>query len=424
MRARDLPRSKLFLIRPLRIMLLSFRGFSEDKCQLRASALTFYSLLSIVPIVAMVFGIAKGFGIEKGIEARLLEQFKGQEAAVARVVEFSRALLENTKGGVIAGIGVAILFWTFIKGLSNIEESFNEIWGIQKARTLVRKISDYLSLLLVAPIFLVMSGTLTVAIASQVTALVEKITLLGSIAPLVFFMLKLLPYALLWALFTFIYIFMPNTKVHLKSAAIAGIISGTLFQIFQLLYINFQIGVAKHNAIYGSFAALPLFLFWLQASWLIVLLGAELSFAHQNVETYEFEPDSLRVSHSFKRLLSLKIVHMLVHHFVKGDPPLDEERITHQLELPIRLVRLILFELTNAGIISQVKTEDDRMVAYLPALDTDCLTIKYVLDALDQHGTDTIPLHKSQEIEQLTLSLKAFNEATERSPANKRLKDI
>lgn len=404
--------------------MLSFRGFSKDKCQLRASALTFYSLLSIVPIVAMVFGIAKGFGLEATIEHRLYEQFEAQKEVIDHIVEFSRRLLENTKGGVIAGIGVAILFWAIIKGLSNIEESFNEVWGVQKPRTLIRKTSDYLSLLLVAPVFLVMSSTVTLAVTGQITTFMERITLLGPLTSVVFLLLKLMPYVVLWGLFTFIYIFMPNTKVQLKSALIAGIISGSLFQIFQVLYIDFQIGVSKYNAIYGSFAALPLFLLWLQISWLIVLLGAELSFAHQNVRTYEFEPDYLRVSHAFKRLLSLKIVKMMIEHFLRGKPPLDEMQISHELEIPIRLIRLILFELTNAGLISQIKTKDDRIASYQPAVGSDSLTIKYVLDTLDQHGTDKIPLAQSKDLEQLSISLNAFGELIKKSPYNKPLKNV
>ncbi|MBP7161931.1 MAG: YihY/virulence factor BrkB family protein, partial [Candidatus Omnitrophica bacterium] len=177
-RMHKLSRTKSFWLKQLRIMLLAFRGFDEDKCQLRASALTYYSLLSIVPLVAMAFGIAKGFGIEKILEKQLYEKLAGQEEVVERIISFSQTLLETTKGGVIAGVGVAILFWTVIKVLGNIESSFNDIWGIRKSRTWGRKFSDYLSIMLICPLLLIMSSSITVLVTSQVKLVVEKISFL------------------------------------------------------------------------------------------------------------------------------------------------------------------------------------------------------------------------------------------------------
>lgn len=423
-RERDLSRSRWFLIRHMRIIILSLRGLIEDKCQLRATSLTFYSLLSVVPVAAMIFGIAKGFGFEETLRRQLLEKLEVQEEVVTQIIGFAHTLLENTKGGLIAGIGVIILFFTIIKLLSNIENSFNDIWGIKKARSLGRKISDYLSLMLICPLLFVMSSTVTVVIASQVEVVTSKISLLAAVSPAILFFLKLLPYCVLWVLFAFIYIFMPNTKVSFRSGAVAGIIAGTIYQIFQLTYVNFQIGVTKYNAIYGSFAALPLFLVWLQVSWLIVLLGAEISFAYQNVDTYEFEPDCLKVSHSFKRLLSLRIVTLLVKRFTNGQEALDESEISQELEIPIRLVRQILYELVESGIICPVTTNEGSIVAYQPARNTDTMTIKYVMDALDEHGTDDIPVAQTDELKRLSECLKGFGDLIEQSPANRRLKAI
>ena len=288
-RLRNLPPKKSFLIKQLRIVLLALRGFGDDKCLLRASALTFYSLLSIVPVLAMAFGIAKGFGLETELVARLSElpeRFPGQEKVLNDVIESAKNLLENTKEGVIAGIGVAVLFWTIIKVLGNIEKSFNDIWGVKKARSIGRKLSDYLSMMLVCPILFVMSSSVTVFIAGQIRLVTEKIALLGAISPFIFAILRLFPYCVIWIMFSFLYIFMPNTKVNFRSGILAGIVAGTTYQVVQWVYITFQIGVTKYNAIYGSFAALPLFLVWLQLSWLIVLFGEEISFAYQNVDTY------------------------------------------------------------------------------------------------------------------------------------------
>ena len=143
--------SRSLIVKPLRVAVLALRGFDENKCSLKASALTFYTLMSIVPVVALAFGIAKGFGFEDKLQQQLLEKLQGQEEVIRRVIDFAHTLLENTKGGLVAGIGVMVLFWTVIKLLGNIEASFNEIWGIEKSRTLARKFSDYLSAMLALP---------------------------------------------------------------------------------------------------------------------------------------------------------------------------------------------------------------------------------------------------------------------------------
>jgi len=418
------PGSKSFFIKLLRIVILSFRGFDEDKCHLRASALTFYSLLSLVPVVAMAFGVAKGFGFEKLLERELFANFPGQQEILGQVIGFANSLLDNTKGGMIAGVGLAVLFWTVIKVLSHIERSFNDVWEIKEARSFGRKFGDYLSIMFIGPVLVIISSSVTVFVKTQITLITSKIALLGIFSPLIFSALQLFPYCVIWSLFTFIYIFVPNTRVDFKSGLLAGIIAGTIFQIAQLIYITFQVGVAKYNAIYGSFAALPLFLIWLQFSWLIVLLGAEISFAHQNVDTYEFESDCKGISPSFKSLLSLQIAHLLVKIFSKGEKPPTASQISHVLEMPLRLVRQILYELVESGILSQTRTDDDKLYSYQPARDISTLTIKNTLETLEQRGTDSLPVAQTEELKALSKALKAFNVAIEQSSENRLLRDI
>jgi membrane protein len=421
---RDFSRATWLVIRQVRILMVALRGLNEDKIQLRASSLTYNTLLSLVPLAAVLFGIAKGFGFDKALERYLIEDLQMHDMVVTRIIEFSRTLLETTKGGIVAGIGVILLFWTIIRVLANIERSFNDIWGVRKSRALVRKISDYLSFMLVCPFLFVMSSTVTVVLAGQVELAVKNIWLLGVLSPAIFLMLRLVPLFLLWLMFTFIYIFMPNIKVTLRAAILAGVIAAVLFQFFQVLYINSQIWIAKYNAIYGSFAALPLFLVWLQISWLIVLLGAEFSFAQQNVETYEFEHAYQEVSYSFQKLLSVRIVHALVHNFSRAQAPWTALDISQKLEIPIRLVGEFLRELREAGVISQVMLDDDRTIAYQPARSLDGITVQYVIDALEQRGMDDIPVAKSKELKKLSACLNGFHDLIAQSPANKRLQDI
>ncbi|NIQ39981.1 MAG: YihY family inner membrane protein [Proteobacteria bacterium] len=420
----DLPRTKGFLIKQLRILLLVIRGFDEDKCRLRASALTFYSLLSVVPVAAMAFGIAKGFGFARLLEKEIMDKFSGQEEVVARIIDYAHTLLENTKGGVLAGIGVAILLWSVLKVLSHIESSFNEIWGIKENRPIGRKFTDYLSIMLVCPLLVIISSSATLFITTQVTSITQKVALLGTLSPLIFFFLRILPYCLIWILFTFMYIFMPNTKVSFTSGLVGGIIAGTLFEVAQWAYISFQVGVARYNAIYGSFAFLPLFVLWLQLSWMIILFGAEISFAHQNVETYEFEPDGSRISPRFKKLLSLQISHLLVKNFSKGIKPVTARQISQTLEIPIRLVNEILHDLVESRVFSDTLAGEDGELAYQPARDINGLTIQFVIKAMEEQGVDTIPIAQTEELKALSDALSAFEATIQKSPKNRLLKDI
>jgi len=422
-RVREQPKRKFILFRLLQIIVLAYRGFNENRCRFKASALTFYTLLSMVPIIALIFGIAKGFGLQNEVEKQLLERMQGQEKVVEKIITFSNTLLENTSGGLIAGIGVVFLFWTVIKVLSNIENSFNDIWGVIKPRTFGRKAGDYLLMIIICPILLVISGSLTIFVSTQFQALTAKIPFLQNLGLLFWLPMKILPYITIWVVFTFIFAFMPNTKVNFTAAFLAGIVAGTIFQFVQWLYVNFQIGVARYNAIYGTFAAIPLFLIWLQTSWLIVLFGAELSFAAQNVETYEFEPDCLSASRAYKRLLALFITQRVVKKFTDGQKAPDAPQLSHELQIPVRLVRQLLYDLAEASVLSEVRSRE-REYAYQPAIDVDKITIKYVIDRLEQHGTASVPVMKAPELHKLADALQKFGEAVEKSDANILLKNI
>jgi membrane protein len=423
-RSSQLSPRKSFWVRQLRILLLAIRGFAEDRCQLRASALTFYSLLAIVPTAAMAFGIAKGFGFEKLLEKQIMESLQGQQEVIEMIIDFARSLLDNTRGGIVAAAGIVVLFWTVVKLLGNIESSFNDIWGVKTPRTLGRKLSDYLSVMLICPVLLIMATSVTVLITSQVAFIAERLSFLGPVVDVIILFLRILPYAVIWVVFTFIYFFMPNTKVRLKAGVFAGILAGTIYQALQWLYITFQVGVSNYGAMYGSFAALPLFLVWLQLSWLVVLFGAEVSFAEQNVETYEFEPDSLKVSLSFKKLLALIISHYCIKKFDQAKKPPRAEEISEQLEIPIRLARQILFELTGAGVLSEVKVDDFGGVGYQPAYPTENISVADVVERLDRHGTEAVPIAPSKDLDRLRESVDQLRELAAKSPANVRLKDL
>lgn len=421
---RNKPKYKVLLIKYLRIILLAFRGYNEDKVSLRSSALTFYSMLSVVPVVAMGFGIAKGFNFDVYLEQQIMENFSEQQEVLDWIIKFANRFLENTKGGIIAGIGIVVLFWSVMKVLGNIESSFNAIWQIRKPRVWFRKFSDYFSMMLIAPVLIIMATSSNVFITTQITKITSEIGLLGMISPLIFFLLKLIPYVLFWFVLTIVYMIMPNTKVNFKSAFVAGVISGTIFVFVQWVYIYFQVGVSKYNTIYGSFAALPLFLVWLQMSWLIVLFGAEVSFAVQNVEKYEFEPDTHNLSSYSWKVLILMVAHLLIKNFAKGEKAMTAEEISKKLEIPIRSSRDIIYKLVDSNIISEINTQHEKEKAYQPAQDINNLSVRYILNAIDHWGTDKILAIASTEKDQIIKILNDFDIAIQNSKGTILLKDI
>ena len=418
---------KAFSVKYLRIILLASRGFARDNCQKTASVLTYYSLLNLVPVVAVAFAMAKGFGLEKLIEKQILqmaEKANWQADITTQLISFSHNLLNQAKGGLIAGVGIVLLFWTVISIMGKIEESLNEIWEIKKPRTLIRKFSDYITMMVLGPVLLIISSSATILVASQVKVIVNKIAVLGVFSKVIFLLLNLLPYASIWVLFTMLYLIMPNTKIAVRSAILGGVAAGTIAQIVQWVYIKFQIGVASYGAIYGSFAALPLFLGMLQMSWMIVLFGAEIANANEHYETFGFHPDYSRMSVSSKKILMLRIFHLLTKKFSLGEKPLSVHQIAYALEIPVRLVRQFLFELSDVGLVVETTKGIKGEVAFQPGRTIENITVKFALDEYEKYGTTKIPDYQSDEAEKISRYFKDISETIEKSPSNLRVKEI
>jgi membrane protein len=419
-RLKGRPSGKIFFIKQLRIFLLAIRGFAEDKVQLRASALTFYSLLSIVPVLAMIFGIAKGFGFEQHLKTILEENLEGQKEVLSEALKFADRMLKNIKGGFIAGTGLVVLIWSVMNVLGNIENAFNNIWQIKKSRGISRRLSDYLSLVVVAPILVFVSSGFTV---TQENSFLQG-TIIEYLGPVFRILVWVLSFTLIWFVFTLLYIIMPNTKVNFKSAFAGGVIGGTMFQLLQWGYVNFQSLLSGYGTIYGSFAALPLFLMWLQFSWLIVLFGAEVAFANQNVENYEYESDILNISSHYKKVLSLLIAQQIIKNFSNGLPAMTANEISHKLDIPVRFVREIIYELSEAKILSETVTRNIKELAYQPAQDPGRLSISYVINSLDKRGIDSLPVNHSDELKSISSIIDTFTNELEKSSKNVLLKDL
>jgi membrane protein len=420
----EISKGKTLLVRQLRIIVLAARGFSNDKVQLRASALTFYSLLSVIPVVAIAFAIAKGFGLDQNLGQLITDKFQTNQELMKEILKIATTAIDETRGGYMAGIGVIILFWSVMSLLEHIESSFNHIWQIRSSRPWYRKFTDYLTIMLIAPVFIILSSSITVFISTELADYISQAPILKFFKPVISFLIKFTPYFLSWITLSVLYIIMPNAKVKFVPALISGIIAGTIMQFTFWLYIDLQFGISKLSAIYGSFAAVPLFIIFLQTTWIVVLLGAELSFANQNVSRYEFESEALNISNYQKRALVLMIMHMIIRNFSIGEKPISAEYIAITLKIPVRLARDILQDLNNVNLVSIIHEHDQKEQLYQPALDINRLTVSYVFKRLDKEGVGQIMVIKNKDYDKVISMLEKFDRLIAKSDANILIKDL
>ncbi len=337
------------------------KSFQADQCLIRASALTYVTALSIVPFLAVAFSISKGFGFQNTLYIKefLLKLSAGREELVEHIINY----INRTEVGTLGAVGVVILLFTVFTLLGTVEQTFNTIWGVRFQRSIVRKFSDYLSVTLVCP--------LLILVAISFTATLESSSLLQSILSYSVFsymhlaFLKVMPFVLVGLAFFFMYVFMPNTKVNLLSTLGGAIIAGVLWQTFQKTFISYQIGVSKYNAIYGSFAQVPLFLIWLYLSWIIILFGAELSFGLQNFRSSSTKDELGLFDLELKEKVALTIMSFLVKNFQENTKMLQPEDLARKLNSPLKIINQILFVLYETDFIVKVSNNGQEGIALL-----------------------------------------------------------
>lgn len=397
----ELSRTRKFLYRLVKIIVLATRGFINERLNLKASALTFSILFAVVPMFALIIAIGRGFGVEEMIKNALQESFIAQADMLPKVMVMVSRYLETTQGGLFIGIGIAILLISVMNFFIQVEMAFNSIWQVKKPRSVVNQFTMYFSAMLIIPILIVLSSGISIYLSTEVS----KTMIYNLISPFLRFGVKLTPFFINWIIFTILYLIIPNTKVRFINALIAGIIAGTAFQLFQHLYINGQVYLSRYNVVYGSFAAIPLLLLWLQISCLIVLLGAEISYASQNIQNFDYEIDSRNISRKYKNFLTLFITHIIVKQFEDQKPPLSSYQIAKNYMLPIRLVHQILSELVDVNILIEVFSDKNRNKTYQPAMDINKLTISKMFDKLESYGAEDFLSNTHPELD-------AFRERT------------
>ena len=345
--------------------LILWEDISEKRVMGTATNLTYSTLLAFVPIMAVVFAIARGFGYSMYIEEWFRNSLSSQPDAANTIIGFVNSYLVHTKKGIFLGIGLLFMLGTVLMLISNIELAFNDIWQVKRQRSLFRTITDYVSLLFFVPIVIVISSGLSI----MVTTLNHELGSVRLIGPVMSFFIELSPYVL-WSLaFIGLYIFMPNTKVKLSSALLPGILAGVSMQVFQLIYINSQIWISNYNAIYGSFAIIPFFLLWLQASWIICLGGAELSYCRQNSDDF-FANSFQSISFQEKVDMSWEIMQYIKEKFMAGEKPYTELEIKKKVGKPMRIVKELLYDMQRINYIVEITYDEKGDTShFLPAKD-------------------------------------------------------
>lgn len=416
--------ARAYWIRQIRIIYMVFKGIKRDGIYIKASALTFFSILSVIPMAALAFGIAKGFGLHDELRSEIIMQFHNQEQVMNWILDFANNTLEQTSGGWLAGIGVAVLFYTVGQLLGYVETTFNSIWKVDETRVWYRQITDYLAVIILVPALFIASSSVTVFVNTRLSETLGQSEMLQWLKSLVSFLIQMIPYILLIALATGAILVMPNTRVKIRPAITAGIVAGIALQIMQVLYLQAQMGITKLGTLYGSFAAVPLLMIWIQMSWVVLLLGAQLSYYLQNITRYEFEFDVQTVSPRQKKRLSLLIMHSLISDFIKGSKARCPEEISLELSLPVRSVRESLQALHEAGLVSEIFDNTGERFVYQPATDVNKMTLAFVLDRLDTPGSIHKIVVNNSDYKKIDSALSRFETIVISSEYNVLLRDI
>lgn len=362
---------------------LTVRSFTDTGLQNKSMSLTYSTVLALVPALALLFAISRGFGFQDMVQNELYVYFPAQQKAISTATSFVDSYLQQSSQGLFVGIGIVMLLWTLISLLSNIEDAFNSIWGIKKARSLPQKVTDYIAICLMVPVLMICSSGASIFMST----IVQDNLNLPFLTPVINNLLELAPLVMAWLASTLSYFLIPNIKVSFKYAAISGAVCAIAFQILQLLFVNGQIYVTKYNAIYGSFAFLPLLLIWLQLVWTITLAGAVLCYSSQNIFQFNFSNDISTISLDYKRQIAVVIMAITVKRFDDGRPPLTVTDFAANYHMPSRLITQLIDEMVMARLLSPVAVGED-IYAYQPATDPGKVTLGYVLGKLNSQGAN------------------------------------
>lgn len=379
-----------------RTLVLVVRGVNSKSLNDKAKSITYSMIFAVVPIMAMIVAIAKGFGVVDVIEHQLDNSFLGETNMVPTIMEMVQRYLETTQGGLFIGIGILILLWAVYSFFQSVESAFNSIWNVQRSRSILRQATTYIAIVVLIPVLIVCSAGINIFVHTAVeTSLhAEKLHEYFHEGGVQF-----LQFLMCWLIFTWMYIAIPNTKVRFVNGLIPGIIMGSLFQLLQMLSVYLIAMLSRTSIVYGAFAIIPILMTWLQYTSLLILIGAEMSYAIQNNEEFEYEHDVNRMSRRYKDFIMLYLLSVIIRRFEADEAPLTAHELAIRDHLPIRLVNRLLGRMVETGILREVYVEEEEERTFQPALDTHKISVGMVVERIDKQGSEEFLQKPSEEMQ-------------------------
>ena len=364
----------------VKIALMVGRDFFQNLVKLQAMALAFKTLLSLAPLLAVVFSLLKAFGVHNRIEPALVEALAPLGEKGVEITEHLIGFVDKMKAGALGSVGLVTLFVTVLSLMGTIEEAFNHIWRVKAPRKLTRKFSDYLSAVLVGPVLVFAAVTITATL--QNNSIVHALLSLQALGTVILILLRLVPYLTLWGAFTFVYIFIPNTRVKLQSALVGGLVAAVLWQTVGWGFAVFVASSTRYYAIYSSFAILLLFLLWLHVGWVIVLLGAQVTYAHQNIHVFQGDRELLAQSPAGREKLALHLMLLIGRNFYHGLDPMSVSELAAHLRLSAGMVKEFMEMFAQAKLVLPLADEE----TFVLGRDPETIGVKEILDCVRNSG--------------------------------------
>ena len=386
---------KRWLYRFLQTIILVARGFKDQVLVVRANSLSFALLFAFIPMMALIYAIARGFGFEEIVKSTISSSFLAEANVATVLLEWIERYLETARDGLFLGIGLIVLIWAVYAFFNMLENSFNSIWNVKQSRSFARRMTNYVMTLLLVPVLVVVTSGISIFLNStEVLA-----SVLDGIVPIRKFMLRFLPFVATTGVFTWIFIAIPNTKVKFSSAIIPSILMGLLYQVVQALSMYLVVLFTRMSFVYGAFSAIPLVLIWLNITCWLLLIGAELAFAIQNNDMFAYEKDLKAMSRRYKDYVMLYLLSVIIRRFEAGEAPQTAQDMAAENQLPIRLVQQLLSRLEETVIVRRVYIEDEEEHAFIPALDTKAITVEMVIGRISAQGTEEFLQHTPAEMQ-------------------------
>lgn len=393
----EMGRGKRLGVSTIKTLILTIRGFNDNDISMRSNSLTYSFMFALVPIIAMLVAVARGFGFEQVIEEHLSHSFLSSYDIVPTIMGFVQRYLETAQGGAFIGVGIFILLWAIYSFFRNVETSFNKIWQVEKSRSIVSQVTSYISILIAVPILLIASSGVSIYVNSTIS----ELNMIKSLSVMNTLLLKLIPWITSWFVFFLIYWTIPNTRVKWYSALIPGILIGTIVQVLQMASVYIIMFLGRTSVVYGTFAAIPLLLTWVQWTCIAILFGAELSYSIQNNEHFDFLQESESMSRRYKDYLTLYICYIIIRRFEQGEEAYTAQEIAKINHLPVRVINNLISRLTTTHILSEIRPAiETEEVRYQPALDINKITVGMVIEHIEKQGIEGFFKHLSPEMTQ------------------------